>query len=72
MIITNIREKLLLFKFRYGLTQKDICREIGVSEKHFNRIMSGEYDFSLKLEKEIELLFRRYQFLEALDDKRRL
>lgn len=69
MIITNLREKILLFKFRYDLSQKDICREIGVSEQHFIRIMSGQYDFSFKLEKKIGLLFKTYGYTEALDDK---
>lgn len=72
MLISNLREKLLLFKFRYGVNQKEICREIGISEQHFNRIMSGEYDFSLKMEKRIEQMFQHYQFTEALDDNQRL
>lgn len=72
MIVSSIREKLLLFKFRYRMTQRDICREIGISEQHFIRIMSGQYPFSTKIERQIELLFRRYEFLEALDDKKRL
>lgn len=72
MIISSIREKLLLFKFRYGITQKEICQEIGISEQHFIRIMSGHYVFSTKLEREIELLFRRFEFLEALDKYKQL
>jgi transcriptional regulator with XRE-family HTH domain len=66
LIVTGIREKLLIFMHEKNMTQKELCREIEISEQHFIRVMKGEYTISERYEKAIEDLFKREQFYRGL------
>ena len=69
MFVGDIKEKLLIFKARTGLTQNEICEEIGITPQRFSTVLNSEKSFSVKTEEEIRLMFLRYRFIEALDFK---
>ncbi|AND85188.1 hypothetical protein GTH52_02935 [Clostridium tyrobutyricum] len=69
MFVGDIKEKLLIFKARTGLTQNEICEEIGITPQRFSTVLNSEKSFSVKTEEEIRLMFLRYNFMEALDFK---
>ncbi len=57
MFVGDIKEKLLIFKARTGLTQNEICEEIGITPQRFSTVLNSEKSFSVKTEEEIRLMF---------------
>lgn len=72
MLITDPKEKLVLFINRRHKKMKDVARELDICPQYFSKIIRGKYEISDKVYKEIEHLFQREQFLDGLDDYGRL
>lgn len=72
MIVSDIRQKLLLFMYLENMTQKELAKELNYDYSHFNDIMCGRYEPSNRLNREAEALFKRYKRTEFLDFKGRL
>ncbi len=68
----TIVEKLLIFKSRYGINSNKLARELEISSSYLSLVLTGKVKLSDSLAEKIEMMFRRYRFAEALDDKGRL
>ncbi|WP_063554324.1 transcriptional regulator [Clostridium ljungdahlii] len=72
MMVTDVRQKLMLFMRENNITQKELAKELNYNYEHFNAVMAGKYTVSNRLYQEIENLFRRYGYDKGLDDRGRL
>ncbi|WP_338433203.1 hypothetical protein [Clostridium tyrobutyricum] len=72
MIVTDVRQKLLIFAQETGMSKREIAEELGYNYNHFSAIMSGKYIISDRFYVEVEKLFQRTGYIKALDDKGRL
>jgi len=68
-MILSITEKLLIFKQRYSTTQRELANELDITQEHLSAVFHSRHRLSDKLTDRIELLFRRYEFTEALDEE---
>jgi plasmid maintenance system antidote protein VapI len=68
----TIVEKVLIFKSRYGINSNKLARELEITSSYLSLVLTGKVKLSDGLAEKIEMMFRRYRFTEALDDKVRL
>jgi plasmid maintenance system antidote protein VapI len=68
----TIVEKVLIFKSRYGINSNKLARELEITSSYLSLVLTGKVKLSDGLAEKIEMMFRRYRFTEALDDKGRL
>lgn len=69
MIVTDVRQKLLIFTDDVGISQKTLAKELNYNYQHFIAVMKGRYDISDRFYKQVENLFRRYGYDKGLDYK---
>lgn len=67
MIVTDVRQKLLIFTNDVGISQKKLAQELDFNYQHLNAVINGRYAVSDRLYKEIENLFKRYGYDKGLD-----
>ena len=72
MIISDTRYKLVIFMLEKGVSQKELAIKLDFNYSHLNAVLAGRYAISQRLHTAIENLFRRYEFLKALDENRNL
>jgi len=65
----TIVEKVLIFKSRYGINSNKLARELEITSSYLSLVLTGKVKLSDGLAEKIEMMFRRYRFTEALDDK---
>lgn len=67
MIVTDVRQKLLIFSDDLGISQKKLAKELDFNYQHLNAVMKGKYSVSNRLYKQVENLFKRYGYEKGLD-----
>lgn len=72
MLISDVVDKLILFRSKYNLSYKEMARELDISDVYMSLVIRKKVIISDSLFKRIEQLFQRYQFVEALDDNSHL
>lgn len=72
MIISDTKQKLIMFMYEKQLSQKQVAQDLGITQEHLSRILADKYDISNRVHAEIEALFKGHNYSKALDDKKRL
>lgn len=63
MMLTVI-EKLLLFQHKNHMTNIELSQELGITPVYLSMVLNNKRNLSGKMVDKIELLFKRYEFLE--------
>lgn len=72
MLISDVVDKLIIFHSKFNISYKEMARELDISDVYMSLVIKRRVDVSNSLFKRIEQLFQRFNFVEALDDKKRL
>lgn len=72
MIVSDIRQKLLIFLNDVGMSQRTLADELDFNYEHLNAVMNGKYDVSNRFYKQVESLFKRYGYSKGLNENQEL